>query len=55
MKYKTKTTCKCSLRVQNVDLRGFLDSLFLVVQVGPVVLLGLVHPIQKVFPRAKLQ
>lgn len=50
-----KTVCKCSLHVQNVDLPGFLDHLFLVVLVGPVVLLRLVHPIEKVFPRAKLQ
>lgn len=50
-----KTVCKCSLHVQNVDLGDFLDCLFLVVLVGPVVLLGLVHPIETVFPRTKLQ
>lgn len=36
-------------------LPGFQDCLFLVVLVGPVVLLDLVHPIEKVLPRTKLQ
>lgn len=43
------------LSVPHSNLPPFLDYRILVVLVGPVVLPGLVRPIQKVFQSAKLQ